>query len=410
MSVVAEPCEDLQTVTDRHDAREQARHLRVTREGWVWLLVAGLLWGTGLYKGINLVTLLGTLMAVAWAANLILAARCLRDVRLERWVVGEVFAGVPARLKVSVENRGRRADVGVRVRGGGPGDDSGWFVVGLAARGRRRLLADVVFPRRGLHHLGPIRASSGYPLGLAEGSIERAAGPPVLVYPWPVRLKRQGLRRLLTRLSSSSMGRQRRLPQQHPAAQTEFHSLRAFRAGDSPRLIHWRTSARRNELMVREFEDTPSDHLILVLDPWSRDSRRAGDGQATARADRSAERVIRVAAAVCREWCRQPGDRLVLAAAGADMVLLSGLTGVGYQRRLLEALALLEPALDPQPSRLVDALARQALPPGPVMVLTAAPSHLAQSLADRLGRRVASAAVGQPAWLDLVDEEEGDAA
>ena len=43
----------------------------------------------------------------------------------------------------------------------------------------------------------------------------------------------------------------------------------AFRPGDSRRHIHWRTTARRGTLMVREFEDWPSDNLILLVDPWT---------------------------------------------------------------------------------------------------------------------------------------------
>src|SRR5438128_7191639 len=46
--------------TDRHS-------IRVTREGWAWLAFAGILWVSGLYKGINLLSFLGLLMMTAWA-------------------------------------------------------------------------------------------------------------------------------------------------------------------------------------------------------------------------------------------------------------------------------------------------------------------------------------------------------
>ena len=59
------------------------------------------------------------------------------------------------------------------------------------------------------------------------------------------------------------MGQARTVPRRHPAAQTDFHGLRTFQPADSPRWIHWRTSARRGELMVKEFEETPTDNLIL---------------------------------------------------------------------------------------------------------------------------------------------------
>lgn len=50
-------------------------------------------------------------------------------------------------------------------------------------------------------------------------------------------------------------------------------TLRPYRWGDPPRLIHWRTSARYGELRVRELETVISGHrLIIALDssaPWS---------------------------------------------------------------------------------------------------------------------------------------------
>src|SRR5207245_10092424 len=81
------------------------------------------------------------------------------------------------------------------------------------------------------------------------------------------RVHRSLLRRMLTH-SSPSVGLARANPRRHPAAQSDFHGLRAFRSGDSPHWIHWRTSARLGELMVREFEETPDDNLVIILDAW----------------------------------------------------------------------------------------------------------------------------------------------
>ena len=52
------------------------------------------------------------------------------------------------------------------------------------------------------------------------------------------------------------------------AQQVEYHGLRGYRSGDSPRWIHWRTSARRGELMVKEFEHQNEQDLAILIDPW----------------------------------------------------------------------------------------------------------------------------------------------
>ena len=33
-------------------------------------------------------------------------------------------------------------------------------------------------------------------------------------------------------------------------------------------IFHWRTTARRGELMVREYDTAPSPELVLVVEPW----------------------------------------------------------------------------------------------------------------------------------------------
>ena len=57
----------------------------------------------------------------------------------------------------------------------------------------------------------------------------------------------------------------------HELARADFHGLRQYRTGDSLRWIHWRTSARRGQLMVKEYEDVPGEDLVLVFDPTGAD-------------------------------------------------------------------------------------------------------------------------------------------
>src|SRR5439155_16399434 len=114
--------------------------------------------------------------------------------------------------------------------------------------------------------------TTGYPLALVQLTRRLGQAADLIVFPKLGQLQRGRLRRFLAQ-HSPSLGQARAFPRRHPGAQTEFHGLRTFRPGDSPRWIHWRTSARRGELMVREFEDTPNDHLVLVVEPGPADNR-----------------------------------------------------------------------------------------------------------------------------------------
>jgi uncharacterized protein (DUF58 family) len=50
------------------------------------------------------------------------------------------------------------------------------------------------------------------------------------------------------------------------AAGFDFHSVRQYEQGESLRRIHWPSSARRGELMVKELEDTAHDGVVVLLD------------------------------------------------------------------------------------------------------------------------------------------------
>jgi len=50
------------------------------------------------------------------------------------------------------------------------------------------------------------------------------------------------------------------------AAGFDFHSVREYEQGESLRRVHWPTSARRGQLMVKELEDTSHDGVVVLLD------------------------------------------------------------------------------------------------------------------------------------------------
>jgi uncharacterized protein (DUF58 family) len=46
----------------------------------------------------------------------------------------------------------------------------------------------------------------------------------------------------------------------------ELHSVREYQDGESLRRVHWPSTARRQQLMVKELEDAPRDEVVVVLD------------------------------------------------------------------------------------------------------------------------------------------------
>ena len=113
--------------------------------------------------------------------------------------------------------------------------------------------------RRGRYHFSGARALFEDPFGLFRAESPTAGQATLLVYPRLVELDRlfseaggaaqEGGRLLLRRTSGF-----------------ELHSVRDYAEGESLRNVHWRTTARRGRLMVKELEDAPHDEVAVLLD------------------------------------------------------------------------------------------------------------------------------------------------
>jgi uncharacterized protein (DUF58 family) len=90
---------------------------------------------------------------------------------------------------------------------------------------------------------------------------------------------------------------------------TELFGVREYRQGDALRRIHWRSSARHGELVVREYEPPGAQTLGIFCDP------SPADGEV-------ADQVARIAAS--EAWdCIREGGRVLLWAPGLESSLPS---------------------------------------------------------------------------------------
>jgi uncharacterized protein (DUF58 family) len=337
-------------------------------------MTAGLLVGVGIFKTIEQLTLVGYVMLVLLFLNALSAGRRLRRLEAQRQLGELIFAGSGCKVELRVRSLSERPRSGVRFEDTGPSHQLGWYIDRLEGLASHVCRGSIVLPRRGWYVFGPILATSGYPFGLIRRRVILREGMPVLVLPRPGKLVRERLRHQLRGVDPRGE-RVRRRGWRDEAAQADVHGLRPFRPGDSPRWIHWRTSARRGELMVREMEDVPGDDIALALDT------QAKPGEPF-------EEAVRLAATVVWEWCRRRGDRLILAVAGEDRhTILDGLSGPEHAVTLLECLA----QVTAHPSGasqhlLVDEVCRAIPGTASVVVVSAGPSHLADLLRARLGR------------------------
>ncbi|MBI5082462.1 MAG: DUF58 domain-containing protein, partial [Chloroflexi bacterium] len=131
------------------------------------------------------------------------------------------------------------------------------FIPSLTQNQTAQFNYTVIADRRGVHRFPPLKLSSRAPFGLFECKRDLDQPTPILIYPEVKRLLRLSL---LDRQPAAQLVTQR------AGIGTEVIGVRAYRIGDSPRHIHWRTVARTNHLMSKEFADESNPGLTLVLD------------------------------------------------------------------------------------------------------------------------------------------------
>ena len=141
----------------------------------------------------------------------------------------------------------------------------------------RTLRGRVELPRvpRGRYALEEAHADLEDPFGFERTSLELPAQNALLVLPRIVDIE--------TPFSESGPRAHdgRRLLLRRPSG-FDVHSVREYEEGESLRKVHWRSTARRGRLMVKELQDEPRDEVAIVLDASTGPSREAFDAQVRA--------------------------------------------------------------------------------------------------------------------------------
>lgn len=313
----------------------------------------------------------GGALAVVAAAVLLsfrrYQARVAVEVSHERVTVGDVVTG-----QISLRPSGRQAipslqilvpigDARVslwspRLAAGDVFDEP--FILSTAVRGRITV--------------GPAQAVRADALGVVRRVQDESEAVDVYVHPRTVPIASQvlgfikDLEGVVTQDLSSS--------------DVSFRALRDYVPGDDRRSIHWKTSARVDRLMVRQFEETRRAHLLLIVDcaveSWS-------DAEEFEQGVSAAASLVRAASAQ---------------SIRVDLYLPSGLVQSGNAMRMLDELAVVQMDADTLSVRELTTRAVGASPQASVVAIVSgsgrgtehltaalyAPTHDMKALAIRM--------------------------
>ncbi len=129
----------------------------------------------------------------------------------------------------------------------------------VSAHTADRWRQSAVCERRGQYHLGPWSIRSGDPFGLFVGRRAYAAQTEIIIHP-PIH------GRLPIPLPTGTSSGRMRARQPLWQATANAATVRHYHPHDPHRWIHWPTSARRDALLVRQFEQDAAGDIWLMLD------------------------------------------------------------------------------------------------------------------------------------------------
>lgn len=209
-------------------------------------LLAVMLLGALNYNN-NPALLLALLLATTMLASALHAHLQLSGLRLEALSAEPVAAGQQLRLRLMLARGDVRPRRGLQI-------EHGAASAHLDLQDDSRREVDLWLPtrRRGWLDLQRIRLSTTQPLGLFRAWSWIWPDTPLLVYPAP--------ETPAPPLPDGGSGNAR--THIHPLGD-ELQQLRPYRPGDARRTIAWKHSARRDSLLVREYERSSGTELVL---------------------------------------------------------------------------------------------------------------------------------------------------
>jgi uncharacterized protein (DUF58 family) len=329
------------------------RVLRPTRAGWIFLAIILGVGFAALNTGNNLLYLVLSLLLAFLVLSGVLSESALRGLQIKRRLPREIFVGRDNSILIEVTNSQKRVAayaivVEDRLRSAADGRLQVWtaaqdedtrqarkkrrkeveaagrcFVLRVASdepEARRYTLSPA---RRGTLTFSGFRVSTRFPFGLFLKYREFEAVEETLVYPEIVHY-----------------GAHARVAGAEAAGETSTRvgaggtvaSLREFVEGDSMRRVHWRSSLRRNSLLVIETEDERETEIEVRL------RARNALGRGFDVASGFARAVSRAASEVVEHL-----QRGLAVALRTDAVYVAAEPGDRQRARLLAFLALVTP-------------------------------------------------------------------
>jgi uncharacterized protein (DUF58 family) len=335
---------------------------RITREGWIYLAGIVLVALAAINTGNNLLFLILACLISSILMSGILSSATLTGVEARLELPEHIFAAQSVRGSVELRNEKQTLpSFSLRVEGVKKKGQTDPPILATPAyfpyvprRESVKLSVPLRFPRRGIYQQDALRIVTRFPFGFLQKARRVNLKSEALVYP-SVEATPEFLDILpgiQGAIESLAKGRGQ-----------DLYALRGYLPNDSARHVHWKASARRGSLMVREFAREDDCQVLLVFDPHS----AAGAPGATRLENERFELAVSLCAAIAWSF-HECGALLQYRSVGVDLPLAPASENIFA---VLRHLAIVQPG---HPDRRTDQLSELAADPESFkLIVTAQP-------------------------------------
>ncbi|MCA9934470.1 MAG: DUF58 domain-containing protein [Ardenticatenaceae bacterium] len=241
------------------------------------------------------------------------------------------------------------------------------IVRSVGMNGRDQWRQRAVCQQRGKFHLGPWAIRTSDPFGLFTFTRHYPAGQEIIIHP-PIHGQ------LPIPLPAGQSSGRARARQRAWQATVNAASVRHYHPQDPLAWIHWPTSARRDDLFVREFDLDAAGDVWILLDMQT--AVQIGTG-----IDSTEEQAVLLAAALAARGLSQ-NRPMGVAGYGRLPQIVSPGRGEGQRWHILQALALVQADSETNLQRALQDLGQRARRGTAVIIIT--PSNEASWIPDLL--------------------------
>jgi uncharacterized protein (DUF58 family) len=369
------------------------------------VLVLGFIIGGAVLRDVNLLVILAGMMMgpIVFSWRWVLAT--IANVSVRRQMPASIMAGDPLTIELEFTNHRRRMTSWAVVlqdrftRESPTNLDPPTSVEAALAKIPPGQSATTTYrchiTRRGRYRFGALRISTRFPWGLVKASQRLDCDDSLIVRPQVGRLTRHWRQWVeAQRVGATHSGPRRGLNE------GDYYGIRQWHAGDSQRWIHWRTTARLNELSVRQFEEQLNADVAVILDLWS--SRHPGDGELG-----NLEVAISLVATLVADICRKGGSRLTVALHSKQPRHWSAVASSALAGEILDELAVAEPFRGDQLPVILGEAISAANPSGRIIVISTRSGDIEGMLAASASTVGAprQVAIHQAKWVDVASDD-----